>query len=251
MLNQSAYSQQSRQSNAKIAEDLKENIQIFNIVSTKNPLKIKLPEPNKDSFSVAKQRTNKFLDITDFSTSVIFICQESYLIEDEEKTYKTKTCVNQQATQEQLDNEIQPEENCDGVYEEDVCNFSEEEHQKRLEKKQIKAFQQIKSTAYDMIQIRIPHVTKNEVYDENSEQTDLVEIAIPKSSTQNNVNTPMGVVNVHHVVYGLTNNPAENVDIGTCPTNEIHLRISDSFNNPINFIKPYSIRLKVYDVQIF
>lgn len=255
MLNQSAYSQQSRQSNAKIAEDLKENIQIFNIVSSANPLKIKLPEIKDPSCVVAKQRSNKFLDITDFTTSVIFICQETYNFNDEDeeyqkKTYKKVTPVDQQQTQEQLDNEIRVEEDNTGVYE-TVYEFDEEEENKRVERKQHKAFEIIKSTAYDMIQLRIPHVTKNEVYNEFAEQTDIVEIAIPKSATQNNVQTPMGTVNVHHVVYGLTNNPAENIDVGTCPTGEVHIYISDSYNKHIKFLKPYSMRLKVYDVQMF
>lgn len=204
--------------NTKVADELKENIQIFNIISTDNPLIITIPVTTYEKngiFSVAKHKSDKYLDISDFSASVIVLTQEQYV---------------------PLHNE------------ELETNDVELDEKDRLVIEHESAIKQLRLTAYDLIQIIIPTTLNKEVYDKDGNPSHLVDIACPKVASVSCAQTPLGNVIIHNLVYSLTNNPAENIDIGQCEDNKISIYFKDNYGVEIPFEKPYSFRFKLYDV---
>lgn len=221
MLNNSQISQHTN--NTKIDDNVKENIQIFNITSLDNPVVIKLPQyqADKEVFSVAKHKSDKYLDISDFSASIVVLTQETYNPENDELEATTEDTT---TTNNNLNNILILQE---------------------------KAMKELRLTAYDLIHIVIPQTADNEVYDQDGKRSFLVDIAVPKTSAISSAETPLGRINIHNLIYGLTSNPSENICVGQCVGNDVTIQFEDSNKNLIVFEKPYSLRFKMYDVCLY
>lgn len=239
MLNQSQRSIAITQGGSKIADELKENVQIYNIVSTENPLVVKFPP--SDNNSVPKSRSNKFVDISDFNVAIVYASPSEFSFNLDEQ-------------EEQLEEDVIKKDIIGKSHHamEDENHMLQREGEILLSPTPMQKIQeQIRKTSYELITIKIPSVFMKEVYDKEGNPSSLIEVAIPKTASQQKICVNGNEVILHHIIYGLSVNPTENIDIGQLNKDSIEIQFSNSNGELLKFSKPYCFRFKLYEVQVF
>lgn len=239
MLNQSQRSIAYTAGGTKIADELKENVQVYNIVSTDNPLIVKFPP--SDNNSVPKSRSSKFVDISDFNVALVYASPAQFdMVSQEEKSLGVEA------------GDIvkkDPNKNVDSMFDENYFTQTAEPLHVLSPLEAIR--DQIRKTSYELIIIKIPSVLMKEVYDKDGNQSSLIEVAIPKTSSQQKTLVNDNEVILHHIMYGLSVNPTENIDIGQINKDFLEFHFESSDGQLLKFCKPYCFRFKLYEVQVF